>query len=174
MDARITYEELVSTPLDNPFIDNSRLSFALLLKDAGRTAEALTWARGAGIATNDVTATAARWAGRAAPDLVEEGLKNITPKQRALYRLEPVITPAAKVADSIQSMFGWMGMSPTVEEFLDQLITWRELGYNYCWQRSDYEDYESLPLRPPVITAIWFSGMRNRCVANRLRHTYGR
>ncbi len=41
MDARMVYEDLVATPTDNPFIDNSRLSFALLLKDAGRTAEAL-------------------------------------------------------------------------------------------------------------------------------------
>ncbi|MEQ1858827.1 MAG: tetratricopeptide repeat protein [Chthoniobacteraceae bacterium] len=41
MDARMTYEELVSNPIENPFIDNSRLSFALLLKDATRTAEAL-------------------------------------------------------------------------------------------------------------------------------------
>jgi deoxyribodipyrimidine photo-lyase len=28
---------------------------------------------------------------------------------------------------------------------LDQLITWRELGYNMCWQRDDYDRYESLP-----------------------------
>jgi tetratricopeptide (TPR) repeat protein len=41
MDARMVYEDLVAVPADNPFIDNSRLSFALLLKDAGRTAEAL-------------------------------------------------------------------------------------------------------------------------------------
>lgn len=40
---------------------------------------------------------------------------------------------------------GWMGMSDTAESFLDELITWRELGYNYCWQRDDYEDFSSLP-----------------------------
>ncbi|MFH1302560.1 MAG: deoxyribodipyrimidine photolyase [Planctomycetota bacterium] len=40
---------------------------------------------------------------------------------------------------------GWWGMSETAEAFLDQLITWRELGYNMCWQRDDYDQYESLP-----------------------------
>lgn len=40
---------------------------------------------------------------------------------------------------------GWWGMSETAESFLDELITWRELGYNMCWQQSDYDKYESLP-----------------------------
>ena len=40
---------------------------------------------------------------------------------------------------------GWWGASPAVESFLDELITWRELGFNMCWQRSDYDTYESLP-----------------------------
>jgi deoxyribodipyrimidine photo-lyase len=40
---------------------------------------------------------------------------------------------------------GWFGMSEAAEAFLDELVTWRELGFNYCWQRSDYEDYRSLP-----------------------------
>ena len=40
---------------------------------------------------------------------------------------------------------GWWGMSETAEALLDQLVTWRELGYNMCWQNSDYDQYESLP-----------------------------
>lgn len=40
---------------------------------------------------------------------------------------------------------GWWGMSPTAEAFLDQIITWRELGYNLCWQRREYDQYDSLP-----------------------------
>jgi deoxyribodipyrimidine photo-lyase len=40
---------------------------------------------------------------------------------------------------------GWWGASPQVESFIDQLITWREVGYNMCWQRNDYDQYESLP-----------------------------
>ncbi len=40
---------------------------------------------------------------------------------------------------------GWWGMSEPAEAFLDELITWRELGYNMAWQRDDYHRYESLP-----------------------------
>jgi deoxyribodipyrimidine photo-lyase len=40
---------------------------------------------------------------------------------------------------------GWWGMSGAAESFLDELVTWRELGFNMCWQRPDYDQYESLP-----------------------------
>jgi deoxyribodipyrimidine photo-lyase len=36
-------------------------------------------------------------------------------------------------------------MSASAEAFLDQIVTWRELGFNLCWQRSDYDRYDSLP-----------------------------
>ena len=40
---------------------------------------------------------------------------------------------------------GWWHMSPTAEAFLDQAITWRELGYNFTAHRQDYDCFESLP-----------------------------
>lgn len=40
---------------------------------------------------------------------------------------------------------GWWGMSRNAEAFLDQLITWRELGYNTCLYLTPYDRYESLP-----------------------------
>ncbi|HSG98725.1 MAG TPA: deoxyribodipyrimidine photolyase [candidate division Zixibacteria bacterium] len=40
---------------------------------------------------------------------------------------------------------GWWGMSDGAEAFLDQLVTWRELGFNMCAQRHDYDQYSSLP-----------------------------
>jgi len=40
---------------------------------------------------------------------------------------------------------GWWGMSPAAEAFLDQVVTWRELGFNMAANRSDHRDYESLP-----------------------------
>ncbi len=40
---------------------------------------------------------------------------------------------------------GWWGASTAVEAFLDELITWREVGYNMAWQESDYDQYKSLP-----------------------------
>jgi deoxyribodipyrimidine photo-lyase len=43
------------------------------------------------------------------------------------------------------SRSGWWGMSACAEAFLDQLITWRELGFNLCWQREDYDRFGTLP-----------------------------
>ncbi len=41
---------------------------------------------------------------------------------------------------------GWWGMRPECEAFLDELITWREIGFNMCVQRpKDYDKYASLP-----------------------------
>jgi deoxyribodipyrimidine photo-lyase len=40
---------------------------------------------------------------------------------------------------------GAWGKSAPAEEFLDQLATWRELGFNFCAKRTDYDRYESLP-----------------------------
>lgn len=41
---------------------------------------------------------------------------------------------------------GWWGTRPPAEAFLDQLITWRELAYNFCAHAPDgYQRYETLP-----------------------------
>jgi deoxyribodipyrimidine photo-lyase len=40
---------------------------------------------------------------------------------------------------------GWWGMSANAEAFLDQCITWRELGFHFCHHRADHDRYESLP-----------------------------
>lgn len=40
---------------------------------------------------------------------------------------------------------GFWGMSEAAESFFDELVTWRELGFNYCSHRSDYDQLSSLP-----------------------------
>ena len=40
---------------------------------------------------------------------------------------------------------GWWGMSKNAEAFLDELVTWREVGFNMCAHNPDYRQYESLP-----------------------------
>lgn len=40
---------------------------------------------------------------------------------------------------------GWWGMSASAEAFLDQLVTWRELGHVFQLHRPDAEDWSSLP-----------------------------
>jgi len=40
---------------------------------------------------------------------------------------------------------GWWGMSEAAESFLDELITWREVGFNGARHRRNYDQYHSLP-----------------------------
>lgn len=40
---------------------------------------------------------------------------------------------------------GWWGVGANSESFLDELVTWRELGFNFCSHRRDYDRYRSLP-----------------------------
>ena len=40
---------------------------------------------------------------------------------------------------------GWWGAPPEVEAFLDELITWREVGFNFAANRSDHDQFDSLP-----------------------------
>jgi deoxyribodipyrimidine photo-lyase len=40
---------------------------------------------------------------------------------------------------------GWWGLSADAEAFLEELITWREVGFNTCVHLDDYDAYESLP-----------------------------
>lgn len=54
-------------------------------------------------------------------------------------------TPAHLGVKATGKRTGWWGLSEGAEAFLDQLITWRELGFNMCSQRDDYDRLESLP-----------------------------
>lgn len=40
---------------------------------------------------------------------------------------------------------GWWGVRPGAEAWLDELVTWRELGFNMTSHSDDYDQYESLP-----------------------------
>ena len=41
---------------------------------------------------------------------------------------------------------GWWGMSENGEAYIDQLVTWRELGFQWCHkQPEDYDRFDSLP-----------------------------
>jgi deoxyribodipyrimidine photo-lyase len=51
-----------------------------------------------------------------------------------------------KLADNVAGKKeGWWGMERNAESFLDELITWREVGYNFTHLREDYKEFSSLP-----------------------------
>jgi len=59
--------------------------------------------------------------------------------ERERWTMESLRRPASGARE------GFWGMSRGAESFLDELLTWRELGYNLCAERDDYDRYESLP-----------------------------
>jgi deoxyribodipyrimidine photo-lyase len=40
---------------------------------------------------------------------------------------------------------GWWNLEPSTESFLDELVTWREVGHNFCFHRPDFDRFDSLP-----------------------------
>jgi deoxyribodipyrimidine photo-lyase len=54
-------------------------------------------------------------------------------------------TPLRLSLQTDGSRSGWWGMREGAEAFLDQLVTWRELGFNMAFLRQDYRKYVSLP-----------------------------
>jgi deoxyribodipyrimidine photo-lyase len=62
----------------------------------------------------------------------------------AILRHEGVSPGALALKRAGGSRASW-GLSEASEAFLDQLVTWRELGFNMCAHRPDYDRYESLP-----------------------------
>ncbi|MEQ1757142.1 MAG: deoxyribodipyrimidine photolyase [Vicinamibacterales bacterium] len=58
---------------------------------------------------------------------------------------------------------GWWGVSAQAEGFLDQLVTWRELGGN-ATRRDDYTTYQALP--------AWARATLEKHAADERPHTY--
>ncbi|MDZ7779051.1 MAG: deoxyribodipyrimidine photolyase [Gemmatimonadota bacterium] len=54
-------------------------------------------------------------------------------------------SPARLATDATGKREGWWGMGASAEAFLDELVTWRELGFGFCRVVSDYDQYETLP-----------------------------
>ncbi len=54
-------------------------------------------------------------------------------------------TPKEVSKKASGSREGWWGMSKAAEAFLDELVTWREVGYNFARLRDDHDRYDSLP-----------------------------
>jgi deoxyribodipyrimidine photo-lyase len=54
-------------------------------------------------------------------------------------------TPGRLAGQARGARAGWWGLSPPAEAFLDQLVTWRELGFGWASFRPDFRELSSLP-----------------------------
>ncbi|TAJ03266.1 MAG: deoxyribodipyrimidine photolyase [Planctomycetota bacterium] len=73
-------------------------------------------------------------------------------------------SPAALGASTAGKKEGWWGMSAGAESFLDELVTWRELGFNAFVHHPDSDRYESLP--------AWALATLERHARDRRPHVY--
>ncbi len=60
---------------------------------------------------------------------------------------------------------GWWGMRPSAEAFLDELVTWRELGFVYAHHVADHDRWETLP--------EWAKATLEEHAADAREHVYG-
>ncbi len=54
-------------------------------------------------------------------------------------------SPLRVVPEMAGRRAGWWGASEPAEAFLDQIVTWREVGFNMCVNEPAYDQYRSLP-----------------------------
>jgi deoxyribodipyrimidine photo-lyase len=73
-------------------------------------------------------------------------------------------TPEDVVPPANGRRAGWWGVGGNAEAFLDQLITWRELGFNVCHHRPDHDRWESLP--------DWAATTLSKHARDRREHVY--
>jgi len=59
---------------------------------------------------------------------------------------------------------GWWGMGASAESFMDELVTWRELGHVYNWHHGERYDYEALP--------EWARATLDGCAQDERAHLY--
>lgn len=60
---------------------------------------------------------------------------------------------------------GFWGVGGDAEAFLDQLCTWRELGFNMCWREEGYDRLDSLP--------AWAQQTLDEHAQDKREHAYG-
>lgn len=72
---------------------------------------------------------------------------HLSPHEAVFRLIEREEWSPVRVAESVKGKReGWWGMSAGAEAWLDELITWRELGFNFAAERPEaYDDYGALP-----------------------------
>lgn len=64
----------------------------------------------------------------------------------AVLERQPPSWSLASIAPKAHgSREGFFYGNPSIEAFLDELITWREVGYHFCHHTPNYDQYASLP-----------------------------
>lgn len=63
----------------------------------------------------------------------------------AVLDYQPLEWDLDKITYNNGSSGGFFNGNSNIDGFLDELITWREVGFHFAYHRSDYDKFESLP-----------------------------
>lgn len=64
---------------------------------------------------------------------------------KAALKKQPAGWDVASVKPNNGARNGFFGGHQSIESFLDEVITWREVGFHFAHHRDDYDKFESLP-----------------------------
>lgn len=64
---------------------------------------------------------------------------------RAVLEHQPGDWDLDKISYNKGSTGGFFNGNPNIDSFLDEVITWREVGFHFAHHRDDYDQYDSLP-----------------------------
>jgi deoxyribodipyrimidine photo-lyase len=64
---------------------------------------------------------------------------------RAVFEYQPDDWSLDKITYNKGSTGGFFNGNEDIADFLDELITWREVGFHFAHHRPDYDQFESLP-----------------------------
>ncbi len=64
---------------------------------------------------------------------------------KAVLEHQPEEWDLDKITYNNGSTGGFFNGDPNIDSFLDELITWREVGFHFAHHRPDYDQFESLP-----------------------------
>jgi deoxyribodipyrimidine photo-lyase len=64
---------------------------------------------------------------------------------KAVLKQQPKKWSMSRIHDVKGRRDGFFNGDPSIEAFLDQVITWRETGYHFCHHVKNFDQFESLP-----------------------------
>jgi deoxyribodipyrimidine photo-lyase len=64
---------------------------------------------------------------------------------KAVFKQQPKNWSLSRIHNVKGRRDGFFNGDPSIEAFLDQVVTWRETGYHFCHHVKNFDQYESLP-----------------------------
>lgn len=101
----------------------ARVRVANIVRMRGLQETALKWAESTGRKFVDQSDALFEYAREFEPDLLDEGISTLTRREQFEFKADPILQPAARIANSIDNMFDWFGTSAIARRFSGNITT---------------------------------------------------